>query len=71
MSDEQHVGAGSETSSESVIPPVETTTSETPAAEVAAEQNVGDPCTCLDGRAGTLQPGAEDGTLVCVANHQG
>jgi hypothetical protein len=66
MSDEQDVPVGSETPSETVETPVETPSSETPAAEVAAEQKAGDACNCPDGRPGTLHD--QEGTLVCLAN---
>lgn len=38
-------------------------------AESAAEPKTGDPCTCPDGRAGTLQPlGDSNGALICLVN---
>jgi len=67
MSDEQE-NVGAETPSDTVETP-ETPSSETPAAETAAEQKVGDACTCPDGRPGTLQPGEGEGApLVCIPN---
>jgi len=65
MSDEQeNVGADSETSGETTET-VETKTAVKDAGG-AAEPKAGDPCTCPDGRAGTLND--QDGTLVCLPN---
>jgi hypothetical protein len=62
--EEEKVDAGSETSGETTET-VETETVVKDAGE-AAEPKAGDPCTCPDGRDGTLND--QDGTLVCLPN---
>ena len=65
MSDEQeHVDAGSEVSRETS----ETVNTDTVGKDAGegAEPKAGDPCTCPDGRTGTLSD--QEGQLVCLPN---
>jgi hypothetical protein len=36
--------------------------------ETLANPEIGDACTCPDGRPGTIQAGSEEGTIVCLPN---
>jgi hypothetical protein len=64
MDEQENVDAGSETSGETTET-VETANVVDNAGE-AAEPKAGDPCTCPDGREGTLSD--QEGQLVCLPN---